>query len=345
MHKKKALITGITGQDGAYLADFLIKKGYEVHGIKRRASSFNTGRIEHLYEDPHSPNAKLYLHYGDLTDSLNVTKILQEIKPDEVYNLAAQSHVRISFEIPDYTADVVGLGTLRLLEAIKFLGLNKKTKFYQASSSELFGNTKSIPQTELTPFQPQSPYAVAKLFAYWTAKNYRDGYDIFASNGILFNHESPIRGENFVTRKVTRHVANLVKGNFEVLYLGNLDVKRDWGHAKDYIKGMWLIMQHEKPDDFVLATGKHYSVRQLAEFCFSYAGVEIIWEGEGLDEIGLDKKTGKLMISIDDRYYRPTEVENLLGDPSKANKVLGWKAEIGFEDMLTEMIETDINEF
>ena len=341
MMRKKALITGITGQDGAYLAELLLNKGYEVHGIKRRSSSFNTGRIEHLYVDRHEVGANMFLHYGDLTDSMNIAKILNEIRPDEIYNLGAQSHVRISFELPEYTSNVVALGTLRILEAINFLKMNDSIRFYQASSSELFGQVTEVPQNEDTPFSPMSPYAVSKLYAFWTVRNYRDAYNIFASNGILFNHESPIRGENFVTRKVTKHVAQYLDGSKAVLYLGNLDALRDWGHAQDYVRGMWMILQHEKPDDFVLATGKQYSVRYLVELAFSYAGIDLVWDGEGIDEIGLDKRTGTILVRIDRNYFRPNEVGNLLGDYSKASKILGWRPEIQFEKMILDMVTSD----
>jgi GDPmannose 4,6-dehydratase len=342
--EKTALITGITGQDGAYLAEFLLGKGYSVHGVKRRSSSFNTGRIEHLYQDPHESDARLVLHYGDLTDATNLIRIVQETQPDEIYNLGAQSHVQVSFETPEYTANSDALGTLRLLEAIRLLGLNSKTKFYQASTSELYGRARQIPQNETTPFHPRSPYAAAKLYAYWMTVNYREAYGIFAANGILFNHESPIRGETFVTRKITRAVAAIHHGRQERLYLGNLDAKRDWGHAREFVRGMWMIMQHETPDDFVLATGTSHSVRDFVERAFREVKIDIAWRGEGAEEKGYDSGSGKLLIEIDPRYFRPTEVDELLGDASKANAALGWRHETSFETLVTEMVRSDLTE-
>ena len=339
--EKIALITGITGQDGAYLAEFLLNKGYIVHGIKRRSSSFNTQRIDHLYRDPHERNVNFYLHYGDLTDSTNLIRIIQEVQPDEIYNLAAQSHVQVSFETPEYTANSDGLGTLRLLEAIRILGLEKKTKFYQASTSELYGKVQEIPQKETTPFYPRSPYAAAKLYAYWITINYREAYDIFACNGILFNHESPIRGETFVTRKITMAVAKIKYGIQEKLYLGNLDAKRDWGFAGDYVELMWLMLQQDCPDDYVIATGETHSVREFAELAFKEAGISIRWDGEGPNEVGIDADTGKTLIEVDPRYYRPTEVELLIGDPSKAKERLGWKPRVKFEELVKMMIKSD----
>ncbi len=339
---KKALITGITGQDGAYLAEFLLEKGYEVHGIKRRASSFNTDRIDHLYQDPHEENRNLILHYGDLTDSTNLIRILKQVQPDEVYNLAAQSHVAVSFESPEYTADTDALGTLRMLEGIRLLGLEKKTKFYQASTSELYGKVRETPQTETTPFYPRSPYAAAKLYAYWITVNYREAYDIYACNGILFNHESPLRGETFVTRKITRALSRISLGLQDCLYLGNMDAKRDWGHAKDYVRMQWLMLQQETPEDFVIATGKQYSVRDFVDKAAKNLGITVSWEGKGIEEKGRDQKTGKIIAAVDPTYFRPTEVETLLGDPSKAKKKLGWVPEISFEDMVAEMVEQDL---
>jgi len=338
---KKAFITGITGQDGSYLTELLLSKGYEVHGIIRRSSSFNTERIDHLYKDPHLNDVSLFLHYGDMTDSSNLSRLLDRIQPDEIYNLAAQSHVKVSFEVPEYTADVDGIGTLRLLDAIKDIGL--KPRFYQASTSELFGGMKdTAPQNEKTPFYPRSPYAAAKLYAYWITVNYREAYNLFACNGILFNHESPRRGETFVTRKITRAVANIVKGNQDKLYLGNLDAKRDWGYAGDYVEGMWLMLQQDKPDDYVLATGEAHTVREFASLAFSYAGIDIEWIGQGIDEKGIDKKTGRILIEVDPKYFRPTEVEFLLGDPSKAEKKLGWKRKVSFEQLVKMMVEADL---
>jgi len=339
---KKALITGITGQDGAYLAELLLDKGYEVHGIKRRASSFNTGRIDHLYQDPHEEKVRFMLHYGDLTDATNLIRIFQQVQPDEVYNLAAQSHVRVSFETPEFTANTDAMGTLRLLEAIRILGLEKKTRFYQASTSELFGKVQEVPQTETTPFYPRSPYGVAKLYAYWICVNYREAYGIFACNGILFNHESPHRGETFVSRKITRAIARIKVGLQERLFMGNLDAKRDWGHAKDYVYMQWLMLQQDEPDDYVIATGQQYSVRQCIELAARNAGIDIEWKGSGLDEQGIDTHTGKVIVEIDPRYFRPTEVDALLGDPSKAKAKLGWQPRISFEEMIAEMTEADL---
>jgi GDPmannose 4,6-dehydratase len=350
---KKALITGITGQDGSYLAEFLLAKGYEVHGIKRRASSLNTERIDHIYQDPHEPNPKLKLHYGDLTDTSNLIRILREIEPDEVYNLGAQSHVAVSFEAPEYTADVDAIGTLRLLEGIRFLGLEKKTRFYQASTSELYGLVQEIPQKETTPFHPRSPYAVAKMYAYWITVNYREAYGIYACNGILFNHESPRRGETFVTRKVTRGLANIAQGLESCLYMGNIDSLRDWGHAKDYVRMQWMMLQQEQPDDFVIATGVQVSVREFIRRSALQLGVTLRFEGEGVDEkavvesISGDKapalKVGDVIVRIDPRYFRPAEVETLLGDPSKAKQKLGWVPEITLDEMLAEMVANDLD--
>ena len=340
---KIALITGITGQDGSYLAEFLLDKGYEVHGIKRRSSSFNTDRIDHLYQDPHETGRKFILHYGDLSDSMSLVRIIQKIQPDEIYNLGAQSHVAVSFETPEYTADTVGLGALRMLEAIRISGLEKKTRYYQASSSELYGEVRETPQKETTPFYPRSPYAAAKLYAYWITINYREAYGIFACNGILFNHESPVRGETFVTRKITRALSRISLGLQETLYLGNLNAKRDWGHAKDYVEMQWLMLQQEEPDDFCIATGLQFSVRDFVNFAWGHLGKIIRWEGEGIDEKGYDSETGNLLVVVDSRYFRPTEVEALLGDPSKAREKLGWKPKITFEEMVHEMMENDIN--
>jgi GDPmannose 4,6-dehydratase len=322
---KVALITGITGQDGAYLAEFLLKKGYEVHGIKRRSSSFNTDRIDHLYQDPHVPNRKFILHYGDLADSMNLVRIIKEVRPDEIYNLGAQSHVAVSFETPEYTADTVGLGALRILDAIRILGLEKKTRYYQASTSELYGQVQETPQKETTPFYPRSPYAAAKLYAYWITINYREAYGIYACNGILFNHESPVRGETFVTRKITRSLARISLGLQETLYLGNLNAMRDWGHAEDYVKIQWLMLQQDEPEDFCIATGKQYSVRDFVDFAWGHLNKKIRWEGEGLNEKGYDSESGNLIVAVDSRYFRPAEVESLLGDPSKAREKLGWE--------------------
>lgn len=340
--KKVALITGVTGQDGAYLAEFLLEKGYEVHGIKRRASSFNTDRIDHLYQDPHDQNQRFVLHYGDLTDSMNLVRIIQAVRPDEIYNLGAQSHVAVSFESPEYTADSVGIGALRILEAIRISGLEKKTRFYQASTSELYGLVQEIPQKETTPFYPRSPYAAAKLYAYWITVNYREAYGMYACNGILFNHESPVRGETFVTRKITRALARISLGLQDCLYLGNLDAKRDWGHAKDYVEMQWLMLQQEVPDDFCIATGVQYSVRDFVDAAYQYVGKKVIWEGKGIDEQGFDAESGKKIVAVDPRYFRPTEVETLLGDPSKAKDKLGWTPKISFTEMVEEMMEHDL---
>jgi len=339
---KRALITGITGQDGAYLAELLLSKGYEVHGVKRRSSSFNTSRIDHLYQDPHESNPRLQLHYGDMTDATNLIRLVQETRPDEIYNLAAQSHVQVSFETAEYTANADGIGTLRLLEAIRLLGLVDKTRFYQASTSELYGKVQAVPQSETTPFYPRSPYAAAKLYAYWITVNYREAYGMHASNGILFNHESPIRGETFVTRKITRAVAAIKLGLQEKLYLGNLDARRDWGHARDFVEGMWRIVQQDQADDFVLATGETRSVREFVEAAFQRVGVTIGWRGEGVAEEGLDSATGKVLIAVDPRYFRPTEVDLLIGDASKAKAQLGWEATTSFDTLVTEMIESDM---
>jgi GDPmannose 4,6-dehydratase len=339
---KKALITGVTGQDGAYLTELLLQKGYEVHGIKRRSSSFNTGRIDHLYEDPHEQDARLFLHYGDMTDATNLIRIVQETQPDEIYNLAAQSHVQVSFETAEYTANSDAIGTLRLLEAIRLLGMSGSARFYQASTSELYGKVQEIPQSEKTPFYPRSPYAAAKLYAYWITVNYREAYGIHASNGILFNHESPIRGETFVTRKITRAVAAIHHGFQDKLYLGNLDAKRDWGHARDYVEGMWRILQHDTPDDFVLATGETRSVREFVERAFAEVDIGIGWRGEGVDEVGVDRKSGRVLVQIDPRYFRPTEVDLLIGDPSKARRELGWQATTPFATLVSEMVREDL---
>lgn len=365
---RRALITGITGQDGAYLAEFLLLKGYKVHGIKRRASSFNTARIDHLYRDPHEKNVKFKLHYGDMTDSTNLIRIMQEVQPDEIYNLAAQSHVQVSFETPEYTANADALGTLRLLEAIRILGMTGKTKFYQASTSELYGKVQETPQKETTPFYPRSPYAAAKLYAYWITVNYREAYNIFACNGILFNHESPIRGETFVTRKITRAVAKIKLGLQKKLYLGNLDAKRDWGHAKDYVEAQWLALQQDKPDDYVIATGEQRSVREFVEASFREVGIEIEWKGSGIDEKGIVNSLtlasasalsstsdlplasisalhiGETLVEIDSRYFRPTEVESLLGDATKAKEKLGWQPKVGFKELVSEMVREDLKE-
>ena len=341
---KVALITGITGQDGAYLADLLLKKDYLVHGIKRRSSSFNTARIDHLYQDPHIDKRNFVLHHGDLTDSTNMIRIIQEVQPDEIYNLAAQSHVMVSFETPEYTANADALGTLRILDAIRLLGLSDKTKFYQASTSELYGMVQEVPQNEKTPFYPRSPYGVAKLYAYWITVNYREAYNIFASNGILFNHESPIRGETFVTRKITRAAARISLGIQERLYLGNLDSKRDWGHANDYVEGMWRILQHNIPEDFVLATGITTSIRDFTTQAFSIVGITLEWSGSGVDEVGKNAQTGKLLISIDPAYFRPTEVDLLIGDATKANEKLGWSPTCDLKMLISEMISSDLEE-
>lgn len=344
MTGKTALITGITGQDGAYLTDLLLAKGYNVHGIKRRSSSFNTGRIDHLYQDPHETNVRLSLHYGDMTDATNLIRIVQEVQPDEIYNLAAQSHVQVSFETAEYTANSDALGTLRLLEAIRLLGLSKRTRFYQASTSELYGKVQEVPQSETTPFYPRSPYGAAKLYAYWITVNYRESYGIHASNGILFNHESPVRGETFVTRKITRAVAAIKLGLQERLYLGNLSAERDWGHARDYVDGMWRILQQEQPDDYVLATGVKYSVRDFVDMSFGVVGITVRWEGNGVDERGVDAATGRVLVEVDPRYFRPAEVELLIGNPAKAERVLGWKATTSLSAMVKEMVQSDLRE-
>jgi len=354
MSQKVALVTGITGQDGSYLAEFLLQKGYQVHGIKRRASLFNTERVDHIYEDPHVEGAHFHLHYGDLTDSSNLTRIIQEVQPDEIYNLGAMSHVAVSFESPEYTADVDALGTLRLLEAIRFLGLTDKTRFYQASTSELYGLVQETPQKETTPFYPRSPYAVAKLYAYWITINFREAYGLYACNGILFNHESPRRGETFVTRKITRAIANIAQGLEECLYLGNMDALRDWGHAKDYVEMQWLMLQQEQPDDFVIATGVQYSVRQFVEMAAGELGITLRWEGDGVNETGIvaalrdDAKVtsrellGQTIVRVDPRYFRPAEVETLLGDPTKAKEKLGWTPKITLQEMVSEMVLADL---
>ncbi len=350
---KTALITGITGQDGAYLAELLLEKGYMVHGIKRRSSSFNTQRVDHLYQDVHDADRRFSLHYGDLTDSTNLIRIIQETRPDEIYNLAAQSHVQVSFETPEYTANADAVGTLRLLEAIRLLGLEKTTRFYQASTSEMFGRVREVPQSETTPFCPRSPYGVAKVYSYWITVNYREAYDIFACNGILFNHESPIRGETFVTRKITRAAARIALDTQQRLHLGNLDSRRDWGHAKDYVRAQWLIMQHDRPDDFVVATGVQHSVRDFCQRAFAAVGIEVEWRGKGLEEQGVVRsatdpaghlKPGTVILEISPRYFRPTEVETLLGDPSKARDVLGWESSTTFEQLVTEMVQCDFRE-
>lgn len=342
--RKKALITGITGQDGAYLADFLLKKGYEVHGIKRRSSLFNTDRIDHLYKDQHEEDVNFFLHYGDLTDSTNLIRIVQEVQPDEIYNLAAQSHVQVSFETPEYTANSDALGTLRLLEAIRILGLTEKTRFYQASTSELYGLVQETPQKETTPFYPRSPYAAAKLYGYWITVNYREAYGIYACNGILFNHESPLRGETFVTRKITRAVARISLGLQKKLYLGNVDAKRDWGFAGDYVEAMWLMLQQDKPEDFVIATGQTQTVRSFVELAFKEVNIEIEWQGNGIEEKGLNKATGEILVEIDPRYFRPTEVDLLLGDASKAKEKLGWVPKVNLEKLAKMMLEADVEE-
>ena len=342
---KVALITGVTGQDGSYLSEFLLEKGYIVHGVKRRSSMFNTDRIDHLYKDTHEKKVNFFLHYGDLTDSTNLIRIVQEVQPDEIYNLAAQSHVKVSFETPEYTANADALGTLRLLEAIRILGLEKKTRFYQASTSELYGLVQEIPQRETTPFYPRSPYGVAKLYAYWIVKNYRESYGIFACNGILFNHESPMRGETFVTRKITRAAAKIKLGLQNKLYLGNIDAERDWGHAKDYIEGMWLMMQHDSPEDFVLATGKKVSVRHFVEMAFAEVGINLRWQGTGVEEKGYDVKTNEVIVEIDPRYFRPSEVDLLVGDASKAEKLLKWKPKHTVEQLCKEMVASDLKLF
>lgn len=349
---KVALITGVTGQDGAYLSEFLLKKGYEVHGIKRRASLFNTDRIDHLYQDPHETDVKFKLHYGDLTDTTNLTRIIKETQPDEIYNLAAMSHVQVSFEMPEYTANADGIGALRILESVRLLGMEKKTKVYQASTSELYGKVQEIPQSETTPFYPRSPYAVAKMYAYWATVNYREAYGMFACNGILFNHESPVRGETFVTRKITRATSKIVKGLQDKVYLGNLDAKRDWGHAKDYVRMMWMILQHDQPEDWVIATGTTTSVRDFVRMAFQYVGIELEFNGEGVDEIGTVKscsnpdyqlEIGKEVVAVDPRYFRPTEVDLLIGDPTKAKEKLGWVPEIALEELVNDMMKSDLH--
>ena len=345
MSKKIALVTGVTGQDGAYLAELLLEKGYEVHGIKRRSSLFNTDRIDHLYKDKHEENVNFFLHYGDLTDSTNLIRLVQEIQPTEIYNLAAMSHVKVSFDTPEYTANADGIGTLRLLEAIRILKMEKTVKFYQASTSELYGKVVETPQSETTPFYPRSPYAVAKIYGFWIVKNYREAYDMYACNGILFNHESPLRGETFVTRKITRAVAKIKLGLQEKLYLGNLDAKRDWGHAKDYVKGMWMMLQQDNADDYVLASGETHPVREFVTLAFKEAGIAVKWEGEGVDEKGIDANTGKVLVEVDEAYFRPTEVDLLLGDASKARKELGWEPEYTFEELVKEMVKADLDLF
>lgn len=351
---KKALITGITGQDGAYLSELLLEKGYEVHGIKRRSSLFNTDRIDHLYQDPHKSGTKMFLHYGDLTDSMNLTRLIQEIQPDEIYNLGAMSHVRVSFDTPEYVANVDGIGTLRLLEAVRLLGLTEKTKIYQASTSELYGLVQEVPQKETTPFYPRSPYAVAKMYGYWITVNYREAYNMYACNGILFNHESPLRGETFVTRKITRAVSKMALGLQDVVYMGNLDSKRDWGHAKDYVRGMWLMLQQDKPEDFCLATGKTTTIRDFIKMAFGEVGVELEFEGEGVGEVGKVKtasnpeyafKVGQEVVKIDPKYFRPTEVDLLIGDPTKAKEKLGWEPEYDLPALVKEMMESDLKLF
>jgi len=339
---RRALITGITGQDGAYLTELLLSKGYEVHGIKRRASLFNTDRIDHLYQDPHDQNIRLKLHYGDLTDSTNLIRIVQEVKPHEIYNLAAMSHVKVSFDTPEYTANADGLGTLRLLEAIRILGMEQDVRFYQASTSELYGLVQEVPQSETTPFYPRSPYGVAKLYSFWIVKNYREAYGIHASNGILFNHESPLRGETFVTRKITRAVAKISLGLQENIHLGNLDAQRDWGHAKDYVEGMWRMLQQSESDDYVLATGHTVTIRSFVDMAFAEVGIDIEWKGQGVEEIGIDKKTGKTLVAVDPRYFRPTEVELLVGDATKAKEKLGWTPTHTLEQLCAEMVASDL---
>lgn len=339
--RKKALITGITGQDGAYLAEFLLSKGYEVHGIRRRTSLFNTDRIDHLYRDPHDRDAQMFLHHGDMTDSMSLVRVMQQIQPDEVYNLAAQSHVAVSFEEPEYTANSDAIGTLRLLDSIRILGFEKKTRFYQASTSELYGKVQKIPQNEETPFYPRSPYAVAKLYAYWITVNYRESYGLFACNGILFNHESPLRGETFVTRKITRGMARISLGMQDCLYLGNLDAMRDWGHARDYVEMQWLMLQQDTPEDYVIATGKQYSVRDFLVAVAKKLGMFLEWHGTGVDEYAIDPVTGRTVVKVDREYFRPAEVDTLLGDPSKAKRQLGWVPKISFEELVSEMVDTD----
>jgi len=342
MTNKVALITGVTGQDGAYLAELLLGKGYVVHGVKRRSSSFNSERIDHLYVDPHQPAVRFFLHYGDMTDATNLIRLVQEVQPTEIYNLAAQSHVNVSFETPEYTANADALGPLRLLEAIRILRLEKTTRFYQASTSELFGKVKEIPQRETTPFYPRSPYGAAKLYAYWITVNYREAYGIYASNGILFNHESPIRGETFVTRKISRGVAAIHLGLQENLYLGNLDAKRDWGHARDYAEGMWRILQQAEADDFILGTGESHSVREFVELAFREVGIRVAWRGRGMDETGIDAASQRVLVKIDRRYFRPTEVDHLVSDPSKARQQLGWRHTVSFKELVTEMVQADV---
>jgi GDPmannose 4,6-dehydratase len=344
MNRNVALITGVTGQDGAYLAELLLSKGYEVHGLKRRSSSFNSKRIDHLYQDPHESGAKFYMHYGDMTDSTNLIRIVQECQPTEIYNLAAQSHVQVSFETPEYTANSDAIGTLRILEAMRILGISDKSRFYQASTSELYGKVQETPQSETTPFYPRSPYAAAKLYAYWITVNYREAYDMHASNGILFNHEGPTRGETFVTRKITRAVASMHYGFQDRLYLGNLDAKRDWGHAKDYVEGMYRIVQQDSPDDYVLATGETHSVREFVELAFGHVDKTIVWQGSGVDEKGVCAKSGNTLVEVDPRYFRPTEVELLLGDPTKAKEKLGWQSQTPFSQLVSEMVEADLIE-
>ncbi|MEX2647470.1 MAG: GDP-mannose 4,6-dehydratase [Alphaproteobacteria bacterium] len=344
MSRKVALITGVTGQDGAYLAELLLAKGYEVHGVKRRSSSFNTGRVEHLYQDPHERDLRFILHYGDMTDPTNLIRLVALARPTEIYNLAAQSHVQVSFETPEYTANADGLGTLRLLEAIRILDLGDSVRFYQASTSELYGKAAEVPQSETTPFHPRSPYAAAKLYAYWITVNYREAYGLHASNGILFNHEGPTRGETFVTRKITRAVAAIAKGRQDLLYLGNLDAKRDWGHARDYVEGMWLMLQQDRPDDYVLATGESHSVREFAERAFACIGRRLAWRGSGVEEEGFDAADGRTLVKVDARYYRPTEVDLLQGDPAKARAKLGWRHKTTFAELVREMVEADLAE-
>jgi GDPmannose 4,6-dehydratase len=345
MSKKVALVTGVTGQDGAYLAELLLEKGYIVHGVKRRTSLFNTDRIDHLYVDKHEENVNFFLHYGDLTDSTNLIRLVQEIEPDEIYNLAAMSHVQVSFDLPEYTANADGIGALRLLEAIRILNMEKKVKFYQASTSELYGKVVETPQSETTPFYPRSPYAVAKLYAFWIVKNYREAYNLFACNGILFNHESPLRGETFVTRKITRAVAKIKLGLQKKVYLGNLDAKRDWGHAKDYVYGMWQMLQHDEAEDFVLATGETHPVREFVTKAFKEVEIDIIWEGEGINEKGINAATKEVLVEVDEKYFRPTEVELLLGDPTKAKEKLGWENKHSFDQLVKEMVKADVKLF
>ena len=342
MSERVALITGVTGQDGAYLAEFLLDKGYRVHGIRRRSSSFNTGRVEHIYQDVHEKNLRFVMHYGDMTDATNLIRIVQETRPDEIYNLAAQSHVHVSFESAEYTANADALGTLRLLEAIRILGMEKSARFYQASTSELYGKVQEVPQRETTPFYPRSPYGAAKLYAYWMTVNYREAYGMHASNGILFNHESPTRGETFVTRKITRAVAAITFGVQDKLYLGNLDARRDWGHARDYVEGMWMMLQQPEPDDYMIATGEAHSVREFVEKAFAHAGKRIEWCGEGVKEQGIEAGAGRVLIEIDPRYFRPTEVDALIGDPSKAHKKLGWRHKVSFDELVREMVDSDL---